>query len=295
MVESFKGLIIKKDNGSEKVNYNNDNFPAYIHAGYVEPYVSWINIPHYHEDLEFVTITHGEMGYNVNGEKVVLKEGDTIMVNSSQIHFSYTTGDERCNYYLAILHPSLLCSSFVVQNERVEPITKNQNLPYIHFKAADLFSKKVYIQSQGMHDALGNEFNITMEFFKLFKLVRTYCRDHDLLSSPNTYITNDMNFRNMLKFIHTRFAESVTLEDIAKSGNVSKTYCNMLFKKYTGSSPIDNLNHYRAERVAYYVTSTNLSMSEIAEKTGFSGASYMAEIFKKFYGVAPRNYVLPKE
>ena len=81
MNESFRGLIIKKEDGSEKVNYNNDDFPSYIHAGWVEPYCSWINIPHFHEDLEFVTITRGEMGYNINGKKIILHQGDTLMVN----------------------------------------------------------------------------------------------------------------------------------------------------------------------------------------------------------------------
>ncbi len=53
---------------------------------------------------------------------------------------------------------------------------------------------------------------------------------------------------------------------------------------------MESLNRYRAERVAYYVTNTKLSMSEIAEKTGFNGASYMTETFKKVYGMAPRNF-----
>lgn len=295
MNESFRGLIIKKEDGSEKVNYNNDDFPSYIHAGWVEPYCSWINIPHYHEDLEFITVTRGEMGYNINGKKIILHQGDTLMVNSSQIHFSFTTNNERCNYNLAILHPSLLCSSFVVQKERVEPITKNPNLPYLHFKAQHHLAEKFFVQSQNLLDAMDNEFNITFEFFRLFKIIMYYCRDNDLLATPTPHISNDANFRNMLKFIHTRYPEQISLDDIARAGNVSKTYCNMLFKKYTGSSPMDNLNRYRTERVAYYLTSTDLRMSEIAEKTGFSGASYMSETFKKFYGVAPRNYSLPKQ
>ena len=73
MNESFRGLIIKQEDGSEKVNYNNDDFPSYIHAGWVEPYCSWINIPHFHEDLEFITVTRGEMGYNINGKKIIVK------------------------------------------------------------------------------------------------------------------------------------------------------------------------------------------------------------------------------
>ncbi|MBR1912425.1 MAG: AraC family transcriptional regulator [Treponema sp.] len=31
-------------------------------------------------------------------------------------------------------------------------------------------------------------------------------------------------------------------------------------------------------------------MSEIAETVGFSGASYMAEVFKKYYSMSPRDY-----
>ena len=33
-----------------------------------------------------------------------------------------------------------------------------------------------------------------------------------------------------------------------------------------------------------------MSMSKIAEITGFTGASYMAETFKKFYKMSPRDF-----
>ena len=69
----------------------------------------------------------------------------------------------------------------------------------------------------------------------------------------------------MLKYIESNYAKPLTLADIAKAGGVSKTHCNTLFKKFTGNTPMDSLNRYRIERVAYYVTSTNLSMTKINE------------------------------
>ena len=130
MIRANVGLIAKREDGSEIVNYQNDDFPSYLHVGNVFPGASWTNKPHFHEDLEFITITKGKTGYNINGEQIYLEQGDTLMVNKNQIHYSFTTQPESCSYYIAILHPSLLCSSYFVQTHYVEPIINNQNIPY---------------------------------------------------------------------------------------------------------------------------------------------------------------------
>lgn len=296
MNQSIVGTIAKKEDGSEQVNYQNDDFPSYIHVGSVYPGASWTNKPHYHEDLEFITITEGKSGYNVNGEKIYLEKGDTLMVNSNQIHYSFTTTQEPCSYYIAILHPSLLCSSYYVQNHYVERVTKNTNIPYVLIKHNDSQSARVIEAVKDVIDSIDSELSITITFLILFKRIFQWCRANKNLLEYQTVVNpSDASFKNMLKFIHTRYADQITLADIAKAGGVSKTHCNTLFKQFTGNTPMESLNRYRAERVAYYVTNTKLSMSEIAEKTGFNGASYMTETFKKVYGMAPRDYAGQKK
>lgn len=290
MIEANIGVIALKSDGSERVNYQNDDFPSYLHVGTVFPGVSWINKPHFHEDLEFITITKGNTGYNINGEKIYLEKGDTLMVNSNQIHYNFTTQQESCSYYIAILHPSLLCSSYYVQSHFVEPLTNNQNVPYLVIKHNDPFSNRIVEDVEKLIDSIDSELSITICFLNLFKHVLSWCRGHDMLEYKDQIVSKDFGFKNMLKFIHTHYTEQISLDDIANAGGVSKTHCNTLFKQFTGNTPMESLNRYRVERVAYYVTNTKLSMSEIAEKTGFSGASYMTETFKRIYGVAPRIY-----
>ncbi|MBP5495477.1 MAG: AraC family transcriptional regulator, partial [Lachnospiraceae bacterium] len=60
--------------------------------------------------------------------------------------------------------------------------------------------------------------------------------------------------------------------------------------KYTDQTPIENLTRFRVSKVAEILNSTSLSMSEIADITGFSSASYMGEAFKKYYGESPRSF-----
>lgn len=290
MIAANIGLIAKREDGSEMVNYQNDDFPSYLHVGSVFPGARWTNKPHFHEDLEFITITKGVTGYNINGEKIQLEQGDTLMVNKNQVHYSYTIGKEDCSYYIGILHPSLLCSSYYVQTHYVEPLIDNQRIPYLLIKHDDPMAEMIFKDVEGLIDSIDSELSITISFLNLYKHVFSWSRGHYMLENPSHAVTTDASFKVMLKYIQSNFSKSLTLADIAKAGGVSKTHCNTLFKKFTGNTPMESLNRYRIERVAYYVTNTSLSMSEIAEKTGFSGASYMTETFKKIYGVAPRVY-----
>ena len=94
----------------------------------------------------------------------------------------------------------------------------------------------------------------------------------------------------MMLYIDEHYNEQITLQDISRAGNVSQSLCNQIFNRFTEKSPVEYLLHYRSRKVADLLQAGNMSMSEIAEITGFSGASYMAEIFKKFYKMSPRDF-----
>lgn len=69
------GLIDKQNDGSELINYDDPGFPTYIYNGWIAPKVTWANVPHYHEDIEILTVTEGRMYYNVNGKDLLLLKG----------------------------------------------------------------------------------------------------------------------------------------------------------------------------------------------------------------------------
>ena len=290
MNRNVMGLIVKTDDGSEKINYDNDYFPSYVYDGWLEPGVSWANVAHFHEDVEFITVKSGTMGYHVNGKNIYLSRGDTIFVNSGQVHYSFATQDEKCCYIIYILHPSILNAGFVVEDEYVNPIIKNEKLEYIVFREGTPENEYMKKYAEELLEAIGDELATSAIFYNLWRIIYGYAREQNLLKTGGESNSLLHSFKIMLAYIHNNYYKHITLDDVAEAANVSRTYCNQLFKRFTGQAPMENLLRFRAERVAAYLRTSDLQMTEIADKTGFSGASYMAEIFKKVYGISPKGF-----
>ena len=98
------------------------------------------------------------------------------------------------------------------------------------------------------------------------------------------------SFKAMMFYIQKEYQNPITLDDIAASGNVSRSLCNKIFHKYVGNSPVNYLLDYRVRKVAEYLRTTSMPLGEIAAVTGFNGTSYMSEMFKKSFGESPRSY-----
>ena len=289
MIQEWRGFIQKRNNGSEKVNYDDPNFPSYVYEGYVYPSSTWANDPHYHDDVELSVVTKGHMAYSINGEEIPLEEGDTIFVNSRQIHFSVPKRPERTDYIICIFHPRILCASNVVENKYILSVTENLKIPYLHFKHDTETGRKMYEILKETPQYLGNEFMLTKQFYAIWEQIIIECGSLDMIN--NKYSDSQVDsLKAMLTFIQENYASNITLTDIAQAGSVSRTFCNNLFHKYTDQTPIENLTRFRVSKVAELLNSSNLSMSEIAFNTGFSSASYMGEAFKKYYGESPRNF-----
>ena len=293
MIIAKRGIIMKRKDGSEIVNYNDDSFPSYIHDGYVYPGCSWERVPHYHQDVEFLSVYSGSMGYSIDGVNITLNKGDTIFVNSERIHYSFATLERVTTYYIAVMHPRIINSSFAVEQKAIKPIITDKSVPFIHFKADDFDGPAVQNILKGMcKEAVDNEFLITKGFFELWDIVMHRFTDayRVHVSRMENVDSHNTSLKAMMLYIDEHYNEPITLKDISQAGGVSQSLCNQIFNKLTEKSPIEYLLHYRSRKVADLLQAGNMSMSEIAEVTGFSGASYMAETFKKFYKVSPRDF-----
>ena len=283
------GLIVKRDDGSEIVNYDDPNFPSYIYDGWIAPKVTWEGVPHFHEDIEIMTIKEGRLAYFVNGKELLLRAGDTIVVNSNQIHYNMTINGEIAKYVICVLHPSILANSVAVEMQAIRPIIDNQDLPYLRFRYINERTDSIRDLILGLPDIRHDPFAITKQFYQIWDIIRkqaeTLGATEEVVSDPRM-----QSFKSMMHFISNNYSKQITLGDIAANGNVSKSLCNTLFHQYVGESPINYLMHLRSRKVAELLRSGKMPMTEIAALTGFGGVSYMSETFRKFFEESPREY-----
>lgn len=290
MKKERMGLIVKREDGSEIVNYDDESFPSYIYEGWVAPRCTWANVPHYHSDVELVSVTEGKMAYSVDGRTIILHEGDTIFVNANRIHYSMCLDDKVAKYVIFIADPVILNSSIAVEMQALMPILNNPDLCCIRFRDLNERTEKMHDLMMKLPPNRHDPFQITKIFFEIWEVLLEQSRTYGIVDTEVLSDTHQHAFKQMMYYIQQNYKDPITLDKIAESGNISKSLCNKLFNQYVGESPVNYILHLRCRKVAEYLRTSQGSLAEIASLTGFNGVSYMSETFKKTFGQSPREY-----
>ena len=90
--------------------------------------------------------------------------------------------------------------------------------------------------------------------------------------------------------IHQNWAEGVDLKALAMEQNVSYVWFRKAFKDIMGVAPGQYYLNLKIEKAAQMLKETNMTLSEIASKTGFESEFYFSRIFKKKMNVKPSDY-----
>ncbi|MNV47613.1 putative response regulatory protein [compost metagenome] len=98
---------------------------------------------------------------------------------------------------------------------------------------------------------------------------------------------NKLNLDDVRVYVERHFAETITLEQLAKAFFVSKEYLSKVFKQEYGRSFTDYILHLRMDKAKEWLQDEQIPIRTIAEMTGYEDISYFYRVFKKHFGIAP--------
>lgn len=279
------------DDRSERVVYDSVDCPVYVRKGRLSFYPDYRAESHWHDDVELILILSGQMQYKINGESVLLKCGEGIFVNTRQLHFGYSDTKDECEFICILLHPVLLCSSCSIEQKYIKPILFNENIPFYHLTRESAWEIEVLRAISDIYNALDDR------VFEL-KLQRAFCDIWIALCENVISIEKEHCYqgrhlfalKDMIAYINQSYREKLSLEDIARAGGVGKTGCCGIFKQYANKTPNEFLTDVRLRRGGELLRDTDMTVLEISNEVGFSGASYFTEAFHKCYGCTPSEY-----
>lgn len=93
-----------------------------------------------------------------------------------------------------------------------------------------------------------------------------------------------------IDYIHTHYSENIVIEDVAVKFGVSRSKYCLLFKQAVGTTFHKYLNDLRCEKATQLLMENEMTLEEIADKTGFGDASCLYRNFMSHYGVSPGKY-----
>lgn len=277
------------DDRSERIYYTFRHYQIYIRKALLSSYNGFAAPPHWHDDVEFISVLSGEMQYNVNGEVVTLKKGQGVFVNSRALHFGFSDSHKECEFICVLLHPLMLCSSAEIEREFVFPVLSDPDISFIKLRDNVEWQKLILDcvnQIYNSKDKASAPLIISGLFFRIW----SHIFENNPINStekPN----NDLTIiKNIIGFIQKNYDKKISLNEIAHSGYVGQSKCCKLFKEYIGQTPIGYLTQYRLNKSLGLLQNTDMTITEIALSVGFNGNSYFAETFKKNYGKTPLEF-----
>ena len=263
------------------------------HAGRLSSYEGGRFECHFHAEAEVTLIAEGEMYYQANDKVFLLGAGDGIFVNSNVMHAGWLTGNDDCQYYPMNFATVMVYGheNSLIQQEYVDPVLRENLIPYAVFFAKNEEDRPFLALLHEYRELLderkeGHELLVKSVLCRMWPFLYMRARREEPIC-PDRGVAA---VKNAISLMQERYAERLTLEELALACGFSRSEFCRIFKRLTGRTPFAYLQHLRVRRSLSLLQDRSLSVTEIAERTGFAGASYYAEVFRRYMGASPLEY-----
>ena len=138
-------------------------------------------------------------------------------------------------------------------------------------------TKKIYLESK------------VWELMAL--LIEEEKEKHEVKRSPMTLKPDDVDrIHHAKKILTEQIDNPPLLLDLARQVGLNDCTLKRGFREVFGTTAFGYLHDYRLEQARQLLLENRLNISEIAARIGFGSCSYLSKVFRKKYGVSPKQY-----
>ncbi len=264
------------------------SFPiAFYH---VEPTHPRYQMPyHWHTECEIMRILEGSFTMTLNGDSLNLNAGDIIFVQDGLLHGGIPN---ECVYECIVFDMNILLKDNHICAKQIQSLMAHeilvQSLLPKNSTALRSVTNNLF---ESMHQKnTGYEFITHGSLYLFIGLIL-----QEKLYTESTQFTSPLHnvspLKKVLEYLGKNYAREITLDMLADIANMNPRYFCRYFKTLTNRTPIDYLNYYRIECAREQLSTTNLSITDVAFSCGFNEVSYFIRTFKKYLGVTPKQYL----
>lgn len=117
-----------------------------------------------------------------------------------------------------------------------------------------------------------------------------------LVSSNERFKKNALSIEQKIQYavqyMEYNFSSDLQISDIASYLNLNRSYFSREFHKQMNCTPKEYLLNYRMQEAKSLLHNTQFSISDIAQKVGYTDILYFSRIFHKKAGMSPSQYRL---
>ncbi len=249
--------------------------PGYSYGPYIRAYTI------------MVYIHKGKGIFRTHNTLYRLSAGSTFFIFEGEVTFYQADEQDPWEYYwigfknkndIYDIHGLLLKNSISVKAP-VCVTEKDTRLSELYHEIINL--------SNDDHDA--TKIKVVSLFFDIIYI---YLTNTDVLNSNIEMYSDTKGHMSLaIEYIKSYYNNSnISVSSLADYLDISREHTYVLFKKHFNISPIKFITIYRLQMAGILLQTTNHSIADIANETGFADYNYFATVFKKHFEMSPGNY-----
>lgn len=251
---------------------------------------------HFHQFYEIHILIDANATHIIEGDFYAIQQYDMVFLKPSLLHKTeYPKGTPKKRLIINFSMPKniigledSLNSLFTLFDDPIPIFRFSENYrQYIFSFINDIFTIT-------KNNSPLSSITIHTKFIEF--LCSIYDRKNENLYVPQKIsdsITHKIYF--ITSYIHSNYTQNLSLNFISKKFFISSYYLSHQFKKVTGFTFINYVQMTRVRNSQQLLFYTNMRITDISEKCGFTSFSQFNRVFNKFSATSPSQYRLKQD
>lgn len=227
---------------------------------------------HFHKNYEIAYVLSGKAIYSVNDKQQILEEGDFSICLSNEIHSVKSLDNSR-------IWVGVFSEDFVHEFKKRVDGKVGKDFKFRCCESVHRFLLENLIENKPD--------DVLLIKACLYALCSEYLKSVELVPRDNR---RGVLMADIVEYIEANFKKPLTLKEIAAHLGYDYCYFSKAFNSLFSMPFNDYLNTYRTDHAISLLTSSNLTITEIAFESGFQSIRSFNNVFKKQMGLSPAEF-----
>ncbi len=236
---------------------------------------------HWHEAIEILYFTEGRAVTSCNLQEYKVKKGSIVLMNGNELHTGIVS-QFNSKFYCFQFNPSF------VHNLMGDDYIVFQNVINDEDCAKLLEALLLAVRGTPTPKKSLEQIRLTSEIFLLLleRHTKTVLHKDEYRKTFKKMDT----FNRIIEYLNGHYTESCTVTALAEQFNMSPSYFAHFFKKNAQKSVIEYINEIRIMHAKIFLEKEDVTIGEIALRTGFYDINYFSRKFKAVTGMSPTEF-----
>ena len=253
------------------------------------------NMPtkHMHDEYEIYYLLEGHRLYFIDRRTYTIGKGSLVFIGKNIIH---KTGLSTGPYHDRILiefseEPFASFFSFFGDLNLEAFFEKHTGVMSFDERGrAHIENLLLGIQSEIHHHKPGYRLQVMNKLSALLIYAARHSEEESSAEKEMSKKPKHRKIDDVARYITDNCTKPISLESVADAFYINKCYLSRIFKEITGFTINEYINVHRIGKAQQLLTSSDLSVTEIAAECGYESITYFEKVFKTYREVSPLKY-----